>query len=865
MKKGKGFARVTSVFVPVLLSAVWLLTLSASASEPIESSGPYPKAGQGATPGTISPDMALIAVNSPQPGTAAELLNSGLTVVRDLERYLLAVGGDRETAMLTGMGLAWTVLDEAIGGKTYYTVGIRAGADIADIEAHGRVLRFDGLEAVVEASPESAERMIGPGFEIARVFMRPIRLRAARQAPEPVLRTPAPAAPQAADPMIQQMVDAVSSSTIDSNVQRLQNFVTRYSTTDSCQAAANWIKATFESYGIDSVYFHHYSSSYKDNVVAVIPGVANPDKMVVIGGHYDSSTSTTSNCPGADDNASGTVCVLECARILSQYQFDYTLIFIAFSGEEQGLYGSDAYATEAAARGDDIIGMISVDMIGYLASGDVMDLDIIDNAGSLWLRDLAFDVAATYVPSLPTVDGSLPGGASSDHASFWSAGYDAILFFEDSGNYSPYIHTTNDIVGTSYNSPTLAARSVKIAVGLTATMAQPFRVAIVHTPLDDTEDTDNPYAVVAEIVAAGTLNPDSLLVYYSTGSGWNGLTMTGTGNPDEYRAFIPAQTGGTWVDYYLVAEDTDGNRATDPGGAPTEVHSFFVGTITTVFEDDFETNKGWTVGAAGDGATTGIWERCDPQATTAQAEDDHTPAPGVNAYITGCAAGSSQGSYDVDGGKTTLLSPVFDLSGYASAQVSYYRWFSNDTGSSPEADDWWVDVTDDSGTTWVRLETLESSDRTWRLIERDLTEYIDLTSKVRFRFVAADTGSGSIVEAGVDDFAIVTFEDAAAGVVRADPGPTGRLVLEQNAPNPFGAETTIRFSVPAPGAQVTLRIVDVAGREVRRLLNGERVSGTRVLAWDGLNHRGEAVASGLYFCDLQAGPERQLRKVTILR
>jgi hypothetical protein len=406
---------------------------------------------------------------------------------------------------------------------------------------------------------------------------------------------------------------------------------------------------------------------------------------------------------------------------------------------------------------------------------------------------------------------------------------------------------------------------VKIAVGLLATMAQPFRVSIAHTPLGNTEDSDNPYPVVADIVAAGTLNPDSLRVYYSTGSGWNGLTMTATGNPAEYRAFIPAQVGGTWVDYYLVAEDTDGNRTTDPLGAPAEVHTFFVGTITTVFADDFETNKGWTVGAAGDGATTGIWERCDPQATEAQPEDDHTPAPGVNAYITGCAAGSGQGSYDVDGGKTTLLSPVFDLSGYLTAHVTYYRWFSNDTGAAPESDDWWVDVTDDGGATWVRLETLETSDRTWRLIERDLLGYIDLTSQVRFRFVAADTGSGSIVEAGIDDFVILTFEDASAGVAQTDPGPGGRLALEQNAPNPFGSATVIRFSVPAPGDRTTLRVLDVSGREVRRLLDGARISGNHAVAWDGRNQRGEAVASGIYFCDLRAGAEHQIRKVNLLR
>ena len=812
----------------------------------------------------ISPGMALVAIDNPPPGTAATLLSRGIAVIRDRDRYILAVTDRAGAAILTDLGLAWTVLDEPIEQKTYYAVGIRQGSPTGDLASRVRIVGLEGGEAIVEATAEEVAALIGPDFEFARIFMRPVRPGSAMGRLREEIGPELNLAPQSADPLIQQMVNSVSSSTISSNVQRMQNFVTRYSTTDSCQAAANWIKSLFESYGIDSVYFHHYSSAYKDNVVAVIPGTADPDKIVVIGGHYDSATSNANNCPGADDNATGTECVLECARILSQYQFNYTLVFIAFAGEEQGLYGSAAYAADAAARGDDIIGMIGVDMIGYLASGDALDLDIIDNANSLWLRNLVFDVAAAYVPNLPTVDGSLPGGAGSDHESFWDNGYDAILFFEDSGNYSPYIHTTSDVVGTSYNSPTLAERSIKIAIGLLATMAEPFRVAIVHEPLADTEDTENPYHIVADVFAAGTLNPDSLRVYYSGGAGWNGLTMTATANPDEYEAWIPAQPGGTWVDYYIVAEDTEGNRDVDPTGAPAEVHTFFVGTITPVFSDDFETNKGWTVGADGDNATTGIWARCDPTATVAQPEDDHTPAPGVNAYITQCAAGSAQGDYDVDGGRTTLLSPIFDLSQYRSAHVRYFRWYSNDTGSAPEADDWSVDVTDDGGATWVRLETLGSSDRTWRLIERDLLEHIDLTSQVRFRFVAADTGSGSIVEAGVDDFEIVTYEDAAAGVAGGDPAASG-IALDQNAPNPFGGETTIRFVVPAPGARATMRIVDVAGREVKVLLDGERVAGKHALTWDGRNSRGRAVAAGVYFCELEVGDRTLLRKITLVR
>jgi hypothetical protein len=210
------------------------------------------------------------------------------------------------------------------------------------------------------------------------------------------------------------------------------------------------------------------------------------------------------------------------------------------------------------------------------------------------------------------------------------------------------------------------------------------------------------------------------------------------------------------VEYYIYAEDVPGNSKTDPGGAPGDLHSFLV-AYTTVFEDDFETDKGWTAGLPGDDASTGMWQRCDPEATEAQAEDDHTEA-GVNAYITHCAAGASQGTYDVDGGKTTLLSPVFDLTSEAEATVSYYRWYSNDTGAEPGQDYWVVDITDDNGASWVNLENTNVSDRRWTLQEFDVGTYVDLTDSVRLRFIASDYDPGSLVEAGVDDFLIVGCE-----------------------------------------------------------------------------------------------------------
>jgi hypothetical protein len=492
-----------------------------------------------------APQGALVSIEDPGPETSRTLVGSGVTVVREMDGYLLALAGAGDLAIMEEMGLDFVILDPSIKGKTYFTVAMPNAKAFRELAAGIEVLRYDRKEAVIEASQEEALRFAEGGGEIARLFLRPIR-------PRPRRRMTLLGESMQADSLIQSIVDSVSGAEIDAGVQRLQDFVTRYATHDSCQAAADWIKAEFESFGIDSVFFHNYSTVYKDNVVAVIPGRGDPGKIVIVGGHYDSITSDHDNCPGADDNATGTVCAVECARVLSDYEFNYTLTFIAFGGEELGLYGSEGYAADAAARGDDIVGVVVADMLGYVAGGDALDIDIIDNASSEWMRTLAGDLAGLYIPGLPVVDGSLPGGASSDHASFWAHGYDAILFFEDSGDYSPYIHTTDDVVGLSYNSPTLAERSIKLATALLATIAEPFTIAVRHNPLENTEDTANPYRVVAEVVSAGTLNPDSLLVRYSTGGGFNTLTMTSTGGPDEYEAYIPAQPGGTWVDYYLV-------------------------------------------------------------------------------------------------------------------------------------------------------------------------------------------------------------------------------------------------------------------------------------------------------------------------
>jgi hypothetical protein len=195
------------------------------------------------------------------------------------------------------------------------------------------------------------------------------------------------------------------------------------------------------------------------------------------------------------------------------------------------------------------------------------------------------------------------------------------------------------------------------------------------------------------------------------------------------------------------------------------------GSTGEIFTDDFETDKSWSMSAAGDNATTGRWTRVDPNGTwwgnqPVQPEDDHSQAPGTMCMVTGQGSvGGSQGEADVDGGKTTLTSPAIDLSDKDSALLTYWRWYASDTGSAPSSDNFVVDVSGNNGVSWVNLETLAYSDRQWRKMEFYLEDHVALTGQVKVRFIAQDQGSGSIVEAAVDDFSVTACESAAPDAI----------------------------------------------------------------------------------------------------
>src|SRR4030067_2559554 len=179
-----------------------------------------------------------------------------------------------------------------------------------------------------------------------------------------------PSSGAAAD-WIQDLVDQVSQDSLFSYNQRLQNFQTRYSHSDSIASARQWLVDKFTSFGIDSVYLDHFFyDSDQWNVVATVPGTVEPDVLIVVGGHYDlvtygQSPGPLTYAPGADDNGSGTAAALEIARIIAANPLPQTALFVPFAQEEQGLHGSAAFADEAFAKGLKIRFMLNMDMIGY--------------------------------------------------------------------------------------------------------------------------------------------------------------------------------------------------------------------------------------------------------------------------------------------------------------------------------------------------------------------------------------------------------------------------------------------------------------------------------------------------------------------
>uniref|UniRef100_UPI00404911BE M28 family peptidase n=1 Tax=Gelidibacter sp. TaxID=2018083 RepID=UPI00404911BE len=210
--------------------------------------------------------------------------------------------------------------------------------------------------------------------------------------------------------------------------------------------AADYIKQKFEELDNLTITDQAFNTNGR-NIIATQLGKTNPENIYIVCAHYDS---VADYC--ASDNASGTAAVLEIARILSTQCTDNTIVYALWDEEEIGLRGANFYAGQAAANGDNILGVLNIDMMGYDGDDDNdFDIDVRNIANSIAMKDDIITVLNTpeygFTLNVNVVN---PGTAASDHSRFWANGFSAVLVGEawSINDETPFYHTSNDRIAT---------------------------------------------------------------------------------------------------------------------------------------------------------------------------------------------------------------------------------------------------------------------------------------------------------------------------------------------------------------------------------------------------------------------------------
>ncbi|MHA1264109.1 MAG: M28 family metallopeptidase [Candidatus Helarchaeota archaeon] len=225
--------------------------------------------------------------------------------------------------------------------------------------------------------------------------------------------------------------------------ETLSAYRTRLTGSSECLSAANYIKTELHTtFNISDVLFEEweYNGSTSLNVIARINGTTLEDEIIVICAHFD-SISESESAPGANDNAVAVALCMEVMRVKQKLgKLNRTLLFIAFSGEEQNFIGSQAWIAQHKEVLPNVVAVLNLDMIGY---GD--HIVLIKNDQSDWLADLIIAVATPVNTTLAKTNSIYPETARFDHDSFWAAGIPCVSLFEGGKEYL-YYHTANDTI-----------------------------------------------------------------------------------------------------------------------------------------------------------------------------------------------------------------------------------------------------------------------------------------------------------------------------------------------------------------------------------------------------------------------------------
>ncbi len=379
---------------------------------------------------------------------------------------------------------------------------------------------------------------------------------------------------------------------------------------------------------------------------------------------------------------------------------------------------------------------------------DPPDIDLFEMAGD-GMEDASAINGETYVAGTIGQILYLASGNAAD----WSYGAEGVFAFttelRDTGQFG-FILPPEQIIPC-------ADENFSASVWLTQWATQGLGFTFPNG-LPELLDVNAPTPVTFTVteISAGPVDATSAAGFVRVDGGDYELVPASALNADTFEITLPAAPCGAVVEFFFEVATMDGEVFRSPFNAPDMVYAAESFEIETYFADDFELENGWTVGSPVDDATSGIWERVDPNGTSAQPEDDNPAGVGTLCFITGNGPpGGGAGVNDVDDGITTLTSPALNGAD-ADAVVSYYRWYSNNQGAAPGQDSMLVQITGDGGTTWTLLEEVDENANAWVPATFRIGDFVEVSGHVRLRFIARDLNAGSLVEAGVDDVTVDT-------------------------------------------------------------------------------------------------------------
>ncbi|HPC84666.1 MAG TPA: M28 family peptidase, partial [Thermoanaerobaculaceae bacterium] len=645
---------------------------------------------------------ALVRIERQTATDRAFLIEQGITLVLEQEDSFLALGeAEAVSAKLAAVGREGVVVDADTEGWTYFMIGLRPGTAPGDAAICGDPVYALGEWVLVRTVGD----LPTPCQSSSRWFVRRLPLRplaAPAPPPEKYARwnegEPAAVVPH---PVVQTIVNSLTNTMIQSNWSDIVNVATtRYSRSAGCQTAAEAVFAKFQALGLNPVYQHH-TTGHAPNVIGTITGTTHPERLIIVIGHLDDMPST-GNAPGANDNASGAATVTSAAQAMAGYTFANTVKFVAVTGEEQGLYGSEYFADHIPS-GEQVVAVLNADMTGWQgdglpASGE--NLDVNANSTSSWLGLLMEEAATAYGTGCPIDYFSCSSMVYSDHAPFWDHGWSAICGITDNEGYCghggsyPYYHTSNDTLANC-GAPAFFYSTVKAYVATAAHLAEPMcgggAFPPVPTGVSATPSGDNRITVS----------------WASGGSGLQYTVQRARGGCGEPFGVVATTSATSWVDtnvsggvtyaYRVVASRAE--CVTEPSACVTAVttgscqeYPEFAGVATAAnaAQPVCTVNLGWSPATplCSGPVTYNVYRSTVPSFTPGV---ENRIATGVAATVMSDAAGlqSSTPAYyivrAVDGSNGAEDGNAVVRSATPTGPIAYSTWSDDAGDSSPAA------------------------------------------------------------------------------------------------------------------------------------------------------------------------------------